>query len=174
MANRTKTSKRVSPIFAAPELADFWTEQIRTLGRNVFYIDTGGILKVLEGDDTFIEFFNSVVGQQLLTSTYVLSEVVRRIVKASHPERFSGPNGERGSDLAAYILTDWIQDNNVHVICPPEAVFRAAKSEFVRNRSLGCDLVDVMSYVIVIGLQQTRIVSADTHFRSLGLVCYPD
>jgi len=172
MTRRRKKRER-SAFPEGADLTQFWEEQIRIHGRRIFFVDTGGILKALERDEAFIDFFESVVGEQLITSTYVLSEVVRRIVKSDHPGRFIGPSGERGSALAAYILTTWIQSNRVQVICPPEQVFQAAKAEFIRNQGIGCDLVDVISYVIVVGMQQNRIVAADGHFRSLGLVCYP-
>jgi len=172
MTRRRKNREQaVAPESAA--LTDFWEEQIRIHGRRLFFVDTGGILKALERDETFVDFFDSIVGEQLITSTYVLAEVVRRIVKSDNPGRFIGPSGERGTTLAVYVLTAWIQSNRVRVICPPEQVFHAAKNEFVRNQGIGCDLVDVISFVIVVGLQQNRIVSADRHFRSLGLVCYP-
>ncbi|MGO9254924.1 MAG: hypothetical protein ACLQU1_01270 [Bryobacteraceae bacterium] len=152
---------------------DFWQEQIKVFGRRAFFVDTGGILKMLEADEAFIDFFDSLVGDQLITSTYVLTEVVRRIIKADHPNRFVGPRGERHSDLAIYVITEWIENHGIRVICPPEEVFNAAKAVFARNRGIGCDLVDVLSFVIVSGLEQNRIVSPDHHFRSLGLACYP-
>jgi predicted nucleic acid-binding protein len=152
---------------------DFWQEQIKVFGRRAFFVDTGGILKMLEADEAVIDFFDSLVGDQLITSTYVLTEVVRRIIKADHPNRFVGPRGERHSDLAIYVITEWIENHGIRVICPPEEVFNAAKAVFARNRGIGCDLVDVLSFVIVSGLEQNRIVSPDHHFRSLGLACYP-
>src|ERR1043165_7081645 len=54
---------------AVPDLSVFWQDQIRTLGRKVFFVDTGGILKTLEDDPNTIEFFTSIVGVRLLTST---------------------------------------------------------------------------------------------------------
>lgn len=171
---RQKSKRRhPTPCVEVPSLNDFWQGQIRSLGRRVFFVDTGGILKTLEADEAFTEFFDSLVGDQLITSTYVLSEVVRRIIKADHPNRFVGPAGERHSDLAVYVLTQWLETHNVKILCPPEEVFNAAKAMFAENRSIGCDLVDVLSYVIVKGFQQSRIVSSDAHFRKLGLACFP-
>ncbi len=170
---RRRSNRRQAETPVDSSLNDFWQEQIRVFGRRAFFVDTGGILKMLEADEAFTEFFDSLVGDQLITSTYVLTEVVRRIIKADHPNRFVGPGGERHSELAIYIITEWIENNSIKVICPPEEVFNAAKTVFARNRGVGCDLVDVLSFVIVLGLQQNRIVSPDHHFRSLGLACYP-
>jgi hypothetical protein len=154
-------------------LDGYWQEQIRTHGRRVFFIDTGGILKLLERDQLFGDFFESVVGDQIVTSTYVLSEVVRRIVKTDHPSRFKGPSGQVGAELALYVLTEWLETSNVRVICPPEEVFDYAKQTYAERREIGCDLVDIISYVIVDGFEQKRIISPDNHFRIMGLVCYP-
>ena len=53
-----------------------------------------------------------------------------------------------------------------------EAVFELATAEF-KGIHFGCDLSDVLSYVIVRGLEQSRIVSTDKHFMQLGLQLVP-
>ena len=96
---RNRTTRRQSTVPVSPALAEFWQEQIRTLGRKVYFVDTGGILKTLEAeadDGSTMAFLNSIVGVQLLTSTYVLAEAVRRIVKSDYPHRFVGPTGRTG------------------------------------------------------------------------------
>jgi predicted nucleic acid-binding protein len=173
MARRRLTFASRARSIRRSYLDGYWQEQIRTHGRRVFFIDTGGILKLLEGDQAFGDFFDSVVGDQIVTSTYVLSEVVRRIVKTDHPSRFKGPTGEVGPELALYVLTEWLETSNVRVICPPEEVFDYARQTYSESRGIGCDLVDIISFVIVEGFEQKRIISPDNHFRILGLICYP-
>jgi predicted nucleic acid-binding protein len=119
----------------------------------------GGLLK---------ELVSNGLSDRLVTSTYVIAEAIRRLIK-SKPREFVGPGGEQKTDLALYLLFQWLSDNKVAIICPPEAVFDEAKRLFREHRALGCDLSDVISYVIVRGLEQDRILSQDGHFRSLGL-----
>jgi predicted nucleic acid-binding protein len=151
----------------------YWQEQIRQLGRQVFYVDTGAILECLNPkDERFNEFFDGVVGGRLVTSSYVVAETVRRLVK-SKPNQFIGPRGEQRSELAVHFLRRWLEEREVSVLYVPEEVFGAARSEFERKRAIGCDLTDVISYLIVVGVEQNRIVSPDRDFRSLGLTCLP-
>ena len=168
---RKRSSRKTQPTQQPPD--HFWQEQIRIYGRRVFFIDTGGILSTFERNESVIDFLDSLVGDQLITSTYVLAEAVRRIIKSDFPDRFVGPGGERSSELAVHVLTKWLEAQNVKVICPPEQVFDGATAMLARYKDVGWDLVDAISYVIVCGLEQTRIVSPDGHFRRVGLICYP-
>ncbi|MFH0982478.1 MAG: hypothetical protein V2A79_13210, partial [Planctomycetota bacterium] len=113
-----------------------------------------------------------VVGGRLVTSSFVLAETVRRLVK-SKPNQFIGPAGQQGCELAVHFLRRWLAERDVSVLYVPEKVFGAARAEFELKRAVGCDLTDVISYLIVVGLEQSRIVSRDGHFRSLGLTCLP-
>ena len=152
----------------------YWQEQIRHLGRRVLYVDSGAVLECLNPEDErFSAFFNSVVGDRLVTSSYVVAETVRRLVK-SKPNQFIGPAGQRTSELAVHFLRCWLKERNVSILHIPEKVFDVARKEFERKKRIGCDLTDVISYVVVVGLQQTRIVSPDRrHFQSLALTCLP-
>jgi predicted nucleic acid-binding protein len=81
--------------------------------------------------------------------------------------------GERGFDLAVHVLTAWLVERNVAVIHIPDLIFERAKRKFETSRTINCDFTDVLSYEIIRGLQQDRIISPDGHFRTLGLTCYP-
>jgi len=157
----------------APTVEDtYWQDQIGHLGRNVFYVDTGAILECLNPEDErFNAFFDRVVGR-LVTSSYVVAETVRRLVK-SKPYKFIGPAGQQASELAVHFLRAWLEERDVSIIYVPQEVFGTARTEFERKSSIGCDLTDVISYLIVVGLEQSRIVSPDGHFRSFGLTCLP-
>jgi len=175
MAKRSKSnlSKRVEGGWTESESESYWQEQIRLYGRETFYIDTSAILECLSPDDEqFKLFLNTVVGGQFVTSSYVIAETVRRLVKPQY-DRFVGPAGERRFELAIYVLRCWLDERGVAVICIPPQAFSAARAAFEQKRAIGCDLTDVVSYLIVRGLEQTRIVSKDGHFRQLGLTCLP-
>ncbi|HUT61279.1 MAG TPA: PIN domain-containing protein [Phycisphaerae bacterium] len=151
----------------------YWQDQIRQLGRKVFYVDTGAILECLNPeDDRFNAFFEGVVGGRLVTSSYVVAETVSRLVKAK-PYKFVGPAGQQGCELAVHFLRGWLEERDVSVLYIPQEVFVAARAEFEQKKSIGCDLTDVISYLIVVGLEQSHIVSPDGHFRTLGLMCLP-
>jgi len=158
------------------ELAEkkaYWKEQIQRLGRELFYVDTGAILECLNPkDELFNAFFDGVIGGQLVTSSYVIAETVRRLVK-SKPNQFVGPGGIQQFELAVHFLHGWLEERDVSVLYVPEEVFGTARSKFKFKGSIGCDLTDVISYLIVVGLEQNRIVSPDGHFQSLGLIRLP-
>ena len=173
VANRRQRPKAAIPhALGGPSnaLSDFWQEQIRTLGRGLLFVETGFVIASLTPSTQSLAqgLLRELVSDRLVTSSYVITEAVRRIIKSKHRE-FAGPNGEQYTDLALYILFEWIRDNNVTVICPPECVFDEAKRVLREHRSVGCDLADILSFVIVRGLEQGRILSQDRHFRALGL-----
>ena len=170
-----KARKRVpAGVQVADRLRDYWDDQVRQFGRKEIFIDTGAILESLQPDgDEVREFLESgLLGDRLITSTYVIAEAVRRMVK-SRTNEFIGPDGERCGDLAQHFLQRWLQQHLVRVICVPDYVFEDAKASYARVRHHGCDLIDTLSYVIVSGLQQTRIVAKDEHFAALGLMRLP-
>ena len=173
-------SKRINPrpskrTRTAPAAEDvYWRERIQELGRKVLFVDSGAVLECLNPEDErFSAFFDRHTGDRLVTSSYVVAETVRRLVK-SRPNKFKGPAGQRASDLAVHFLRRWLHDHDVSVLHVPREVFDAARTEFERNKHIGCDLTDVISYMIVVGLKQGRIVSSDRrHFQSLDLTCLP-
>lgn len=169
-----KSAKRSS---RAPTVADtYWQGQIRDFGRKTLYVDTGAILEYFnQDDDRFSDFFDhGLVGDRLVTSSYVVAETVSRLVKAKQPYKFVGPGGQQNSELAVHFLRAWLDEHDVSVLHIPEEVFGAARMQFEQRKDIGCDLIDVISYAIVVGLQQTRIVSPDRHhFQSLALTCLP-
>ena len=174
MSKRVKgrPSKRTRKALTAG--GTYWQDQIGRLGRKVLFVDSGAVLACLNSEDErFTTFFDSVIGDRLVTSSYVVAETVRRLVKAK-PNQFKGPAGQQGSKLAVHFLRRWLEEHNVSVLHIPQEVFDAARTEFERKIHIGCDLTDVISYVIVLGLQQTRIVSSDRrHFQNLTLTCLP-
>jgi len=176
-SRRRAATARISDPYGllnTPQLSDFWKEQIRTLGRGLLFVETGFVMASFDpatravAEALLKELVSNRLSDKLVTSTYVITEAVRLIVK-SKPQRFAGPAGEQNTDLAIYLLFEWLRDNNVLIICPPQCVFNEAKRLFRECRALGCDLTDVLSYVIVRGLEQNRILSHDGHFRALGL-----
>ncbi len=171
-AVRSREAKRPHTSAAAAGGA-YWQDQIRQLGRKLFYVDTGAILACLNPEDErFSAFFDGVVGGRLVTSSYVIAETVRRLIK-SKPNQFVGPAGIQQFELAVHFLRGWLEDREVSVLYIPAEVFVAARAVFEERKGIGCDLTDVISYLIVLGLEQTRIVSPDGHFRALGLTCLP-
>jgi predicted nucleic acid-binding protein len=154
----------------------YWQEQSRRLGSRVAYLDSGAILETLSPEDaTFGPFLqNELVGDRLVTSTYVVAETVRRLVKARSNE-FAGPSGERRAELARLFLRRWLADNDVVVLCVPASIYEEAIAQYQTPEvvAIECDLTDVISTVIVRGLGQNRIVAKDVHFHRFGLVRLP-
>lgn len=167
-----KQPRRAEAASVSPTEA-YWVEARQTLGRDVFFIDTGAILKSFEeNDQVYSEFFETTIGT-FVTSSYTIVETVRRLVKDRH-RQFIGPGGERSVDLALYLLRRWVQAYEVQVMHLPEAVYQEALDVFEEKRYLACDLNDILSAQIVKGLEQTRIVTSDRrHFPQLGLDCLP-
>ncbi len=75
--------------------------------------------------------------------------------------------------MAVHFLRGWLEEHDVSILYIPEEVFGTARTEFEAKKDIGCDLIDVISFLIVVGLEQSRIVSPDGHFRSFGLICLP-
>jgi|SRR6185437_520589 len=152
------------------ELKEYWTKQIRELGRNLFFVETGFVIASFDPSKrgTAETVLREFATGRLVTSTYVITEVVRRIVKSKAWD-FLGPNGEQKVELALYFVFAWLSEKKVVVLCPPECVYHEATRIFRECRIIGCDLTDVLSFVLVRGLEQDAILSQDSHFRALGL-----
>jgi predicted nucleic acid-binding protein len=161
---------RPALVWASPR--EFWQYTIRELRRGIIFIDTGAILPALDPRDAGIRpWLTEELVDRLVTSTYVVHETIRRLVK---PDRYyPGPVGKQNWELALHFLKEWLVEFNVAVICIPENVFNVVQEMFERQRSVACDLTDVSSLVIVRGIEQDRIISPDGHFRQMGLTCYP-
>lgn len=155
---------------------EYFQELISRLGRRALYVDTNAIVGYFErGNDKFKQFIDkSGIGFRFVTSTYVLSETVRRLVKSNTPENFVGPNGEKTKRLSLYVLQKWLATHNVHVICVPSDIFDVARKAYGEKEQINCDLTDIISYTIVSGLQQRAILTDDSHFKYLGLSCLPE
>jgi len=176
MAKQRGPAHRATPIAVVPQAIEdpYWQDQVRLLGRNLFFLDTGAILGALTpGNRRFSDFIDqTLLGERLVTSAFVVAETVRRIVKDKH-EGQVGPGGERGKDLAQFVTTTWLAQHSVTVLHIPEPVFEAARGTFSARATIPCDLTDIISYQIVKGLGQNRIVADDRHFEMLGLTCLP-
>jgi predicted nucleic acid-binding protein len=143
-------------------------------GRNLLYLDTSAIIGTLErGNEKFDRLLEGLIGYTFVTSTYVVAESIRRLVKAKKEAKFSGPLGERNVALARYVLKTWLIENSVRVICIPGEIFDEVSKRYCSDNPVQCDLTDLISFAIVNGLQQKQIVSDDGHFRDLGLQCLP-
>lgn len=153
-------------------LQEYWDRLIARLGRNVLFVDTGAILAGFACDDRYVEFFSGDEFQgKLITSTFVVAETVRRAAKTRH-SRYRGPRGERDRELAVYFIRSWLSEHGVEVMDVPPPVFNSAKESF-QDGTVDCDLSDMISYTIVRGMGQSRIVATDRHFYDLGLQLYP-
>jgi len=159
----------------AERLRVFWERKIRELGRRTLYIDTSAILGDLEhGSDRFKNFFSKTIGYRYVTSTYVVAETCRRLVKSNTKNKFCGPKGEREKELSLWVLRAWLDRYNVTVICLDEDGYALARTAYIDDRrSTLCDLTDMISFTIVKGLEQGQILSGDSHFAHLGLACLP-
>lgn len=163
-----RSRKRVDPA------ANYWHHLVATLGRHTLFVDTGAIISFFDAkDDRYQQLVDEeIIGFTLVTSSYVLAETVRRIVK-SRAGNLVGPRGERDSELAVHFLDEWLRENDVEVIQLPELIFENAKEAFREMRAIGWDLTDAISYIIVRGLEQNQILSPDRHFLAAGLMRLP-
>jgi len=139
------------------------------------YWDTSAILGCFSpGDGRFVGLLSELTGDSFATSTFVVTEAVRRLVKLNLLDQFIGPKGERGYELARLVLEAWLAEHRIQVLHPDPAVFDQARAVFLKeHRPLRCDLCDSLSYVMVKGLEQERIVAGDEHFKHMGLSCLP-
>lgn len=156
-------------------MEDFWAKLLSQLGNRTLYVDSSAILGAIERDnEQFRNFFREAVGYRYVTSTYVLTETVRRLVKSKSPTHFIGPSGETCKELSHYFLTRWLEEHQVHVICVPDELFGVARVTYREQHGIQCDLTDIISYTVVRGLRQEVILSTDwEHFGALGLSCLP-
>src|SRR5438128_1487697 len=106
---RRRSNIDPNAVSATQELTQFWGEQIRILGRSVLFVETGFVLASLAPSTRSVvegllrELVTNPFSDRLVTSTYVIAEAIRRIVK-SKPREFLGPGGEQRTDLAIYFL----------------------------------------------------------------------
>jgi predicted nucleic acid-binding protein len=169
--NRKKNSQSTNDVVAT-EIAAYWQTQIAWLGRNLVFVDSGAILEAhTRGDTRYAQFFQTAT-DKFVTSSFVITETVRRLIK-SGDYVFRGPSGQQHIDLAVHFIRAWLADNHVTILHIPPSVFDLASKTFEGKRSIGCDLNDIISYIIVRGLEQNRIASKDRHFNALGLTVLP-
>jgi predicted nucleic acid-binding protein len=172
------TGKKRKPRHQAVEIPieaerdSYWKKQISQLGRNVMFVDAGAILEAhTPGDERYSHYFSTVT-DKLITSSFVVAETVRRLVK-SRPYDFQGPSGQQAAALAIHFIRTWLADHRVEVLHLPKEVFEFASQTFEGRADIGCDLNDIISFIVVTGLEQKRIVAKDRHFRDLGLTLLP-
>ena len=154
-------------------MSAFWDDLVRHIGRNTLFVDTCAILNYFAEDDLFRLFFQSAPGYRYVTSTYVITEVARRLVKTKTPNAFIGPGREYCKELSLHILEKWLDEWNVYLIHLPEEEFNVAVSTYSEKSFVDCDLTDVISYTIVTGMGKDEILSGDAHFSKLSLRLLP-
>jgi predicted nucleic acid-binding protein len=167
-----KKRLKSNPKAAEAPVADYWHQQISLLGRDIVFVDTGAILEAHKPDDASYSKYFETTTDKFVTSPFVVAETVSRLIK-SKPYEFNGPSGEQQSALALHFLRRWLLDHSVMILHIPRDVFEYASKTFEGKNHIGCDLNDIISFVIIEGLEQTRIASKDAHFRALGLTLYP-
>ncbi len=86
------------PIYRSVE--EFWGSVFQDHGRSLMFIDTGAILYAIRPDDEFAPFLDSLVGYRLVTSTYVIHETIRQLMKSGLP----GAGGRVKKDAAIHFL----------------------------------------------------------------------
>jgi len=154
---------------------EYWTNLVSQLGPAPLLVDTSAILGYFErGNDRFQEFFATATGYRYVTTTYVVTEACRRLVKSNTPSKHLGPHGEACKELSWYLISQWLDDQQVTTICLPKEAFEFSLREYRRLQGIRCDLTDIISYTVVKGLKRGDLILADDmHFRELGIDCLP-
>ena len=162
------------PFVLYQSVDEYWLNEAKNLGPGgIIFIDTGAILEVLNPNDQRIKPFLESEISRLVTSTYVIHEATRLLVK-SRPGDFVGPGGVSSKDLALFFLKQWLVEQNIGIICIPRCVFDITRDTFEEKKHIGCDLTDISSYVVIKGIGQRRIITIDkTDFLRLELDCLP-
>ena len=170
----SKSNKCSQPVAEtlSTDITAYWHQQISLLGRGTIFVDSGAILEAHNRQDKNYSQFFKTATFKFVTSSFVVAETARRFIKSA-PYQFCGPAGEQQIALAIHFIRNWLTENRVVVLHVPEVVFDQACRTFEGNRHTGCDLNDIISFVIVKGLEQSRIAAKDSHFRTLGLTLLP-
>ena len=176
--NRQLTDEEKSP------LGTFAAEYWKTLGPEVtgsgLFVDACTILDCHDPkyQDRILDFLDREGSSyRFFTTTYVVAEIVRRLIAKVATYPFVGPNGERYTHLASYVMKDFMEIHRIHVINVPIEIFELGKLNFEKHKNRydlgGWSLTDAISYEIVHGLRQTQILTTDMAFRTLGLMPLP-
>jgi len=159
------------------ELDAYWKSLGQRLGQLTYYVDSCAILSCLVPDD---DYFRNLLTKELntyrlFTSSHVVVETVRRLARrTSAPYPFRGPANEQDADLAVYLVSRWLAEHRVEVVCVPESVYELGRANFERYKYLkGWDLTDALSTKIVKGLKQQSIISGDKGFLEQGIMLMP-
>lgn len=150
----------------------YW-ETLRGEHPGTLFVDTSAILAAFEPGEVAFNDFLQTTTDPLVTSSYVVAETVRRLVKQKNTEPFKGPAGERGWTLAEHFVLRWLQERGVSIVCVPDDIWKLSVGAFSNFASIACDLTDIMSFAIIQGLGQNRILARDGHFASLALMVLP-
>jgi predicted nucleic acid-binding protein len=165
-----KSKRHPPPAVSSETIDDFWKNQRAKLGRGIVFVDSGAILEAYTPNDkTYGHFFQSAA-DRFVTSPFVIAETVRRFVKSKG--QFRIPDGKNVA-IACHFIQTWLEEHRVIVLHIPDEVFEAARKAFEEKHGIGCDLNDIISFQIVQGLEQDRIVAKDRHFSALGLTLLP-
>jgi hypothetical protein len=161
---------------------EYWPRLKTEVTSSALYVDACAILNCHQHksrfQETTIQFLQKEASSyRFITSTYVVAEVVRRLVTKTTVYPFRGPNEIIGTPLAVYVMNDWLESFKIMPITVPPCVFEIGKMNVSKNKGRqdleGWSLTDAISYEIVRGLGQNQIVSHDGGFRVLGLVLLP-
>ncbi len=161
----------MGPMAVPQSIPEFWQWVFREYGRPLIFIDTGAILDAIRLDDFFAPFLDDeLIGFRLVTSTYVVHETVRKMMK----DGFVGPAGQVERELALHFLKVWLGERDIRIICIPINIFNQVVATFEEKKGMTCDLTDISSYVIVNGIESDQIITSDRRdFSRLGLQCRP-
>jgi predicted nucleic acid-binding protein len=162
----------------------YWQSLSKEVTSSALFVDATAILDYHDHKskyrDKAREFLDREAAMyRYITSTYVVAEVVRKLIHPNVNNDFRGPNGSLlpPIELAIFLTHEWLDSVKIRPICVPIEVFELAKKNLERNKSKaelkGWTLTDAISYEIVKGLEHKQIVSSDGAFRVLGLTLLP-
>jgi predicted nucleic acid-binding protein len=155
---------------------DFWSQQRQAIGPQPMFVDTCAILACFVAQDQSIKRFleDEVQDYRLVTSSYHVAEVARRLSKPRTLDHFHGPQGQVQIKLVLHIVQEWLIARRIIIVHIIRPVFDRAVEILDQFKYVdGWDLVDAISVAVVKGLGQNRIVSADQGFLQAGLMLAP-
>jgi predicted nucleic acid-binding protein len=179
MSKQRKTQpKYAEQTLAGKAAKEYWEKLRLELSSGALFIDASAIIDC--HDPIYRDKMDDFLGREsanyhYFTSTYIVSETIRRFVNRTSQYTFRGPNGQQYIELALYVLKEWLKKYDVKVICVPKCVYELGLLTFEEFKTIhGWTLTDAITYEIIVrGLQQKRIVSRDRGFRDLGMQIYP-
>jgi len=159
---------------------EYWEQLKLEVTGSALFVDTSALIDCFDPkyQGRMLDFLDrEAKTYKLFTSTYVVTELVRRLIAKVAQYRFVGPNGEQYVPLAIHAFKEFMQVHKIHTVCVPKEVFELGKANLETNRNRenleGWSLTDAISYEIVHGLHHNQILSRDKGFRVFGLMLLP-